>query len=98
MFQQFTDIPYPVDDDGSGTVNLIDIIRVLAQSGYKPATPLEFHFYGGEELGLLGSGDIATSYRSAGKSVKGVLQLDMTALYVISFTGVFSQLTLCCVC
>lgn len=67
------------DDDGSGTVNLIDIIRVLAQSGYKPATPLEFHFYGGEELGLLGSGDIATSYRSAGKSVKGVLQLDMTA-------------------
>ncbi|TFK97924.1 hypothetical protein BDV98DRAFT_596190 [Pterulicium gracile] len=67
------------DDDGTGTVNLMDAARVLIQSGFKPATPLEFHFYAGEEAGLLGSNAIATNYRSAGKTVKGMLQLDMTA-------------------
>jgi bacterial leucyl aminopeptidase len=29
------------DDDGTGVVNLIDIFRVLINSGFKPSTPLE---------------------------------------------------------
>lgn len=32
------------DDDGSGTVNLIEAFRVLLASGFKPATPIEFHW------------------------------------------------------
>ena len=66
------------DDDGTGTVNLIEIFRVLVASGFKPTTPVEFHFYSGEEAGLLGSQAIASSYSSAGKTVKAMFQLDMT--------------------
>ena len=44
------------DDDGTGTVNLLEVARVLIAANYKPATPLEFHWYAGEEGGLLGSG------------------------------------------
>lgn len=66
------------DDDGTGTVNLIETLRVLVSSGFRPSTPLEFHWYSGEEGGLLGSNAIATSYKRAGTQVKAFLQLDMT--------------------
>jgi leucyl aminopeptidase len=66
------------DDDGTGTVNLIEILRVLVDSGFKPSTPLEFHWYSGEEVGLLGSNAIATSYKSAGVKVKAFMELDMS--------------------
>lgn len=67
------------DDDGSGTVNLIEVFRALVASGFKPTTPVEFHFNAGEEGGLLGSQGIATSYKNAAKSVKAYVQFDMTA-------------------
>lgn len=44
-----------MDDDGTGTVNLIEIVRALAAANFQPSTPLEFHFNSGEEGGLLGS-------------------------------------------
>ena len=66
------------DDDGTGVVNLIEIFRALVASGFQPATPVEFHFYSGEEGGLLGSQAIASSYKTAGKAVKAMFQLDMT--------------------
>lgn len=66
------------DDDGTGTVNLMDVFRVLVTSGFKPTRNLEFHFYSGEEGGLLGSQAIASNYKSAGKSVYAYLNLDMT--------------------
>ncbi|TFK75019.1 Zn-dependent exopeptidase [Pluteus cervinus] len=69
------------DDDGTGTVNLIEIFRVLVQSGFKPTTPVEFHWYSGEEAGLLGSQDIATSYKNARTQVKAFMELDMTGYY-----------------
>ncbi|KAL0061482.1 hypothetical protein AAF712_011705 [Marasmius tenuissimus] len=67
------------DDDGSGTVSLIETFRALVASGFKPSTPLEFHWYAGEEGGLLGSQAIATSYKNAGRQVKAMIQLDMVA-------------------
>ena len=67
------------DDDGSGSVNLIEIFRALLASGFKPTTPVEFHWYAGEEAGLLGSQDIAASYASQGVQVKAMMELDMTA-------------------
>ncbi|KAG6910065.1 hypothetical protein DXG01_013515 [Tephrocybe rancida] len=67
------------DDDGSGSVNLIEAFRVLLAAGFQPTTPVEFHWYSGEEAGLLGSQAIAKSYKSAARSVKAMLQLDMTA-------------------
>jgi len=67
------------DDDGSGTVNLMEAFRVLVSNGFKPTYPVEFQWYAGEEAGLLGSNAIATSYKSAGKQVRAMMQLDMTA-------------------
>ncbi|PPQ65192.1 hypothetical protein CVT24_011376 [Panaeolus cyanescens] len=67
------------DDDGSGTSNLLEAFRALVTSGFRPSTPIEFHWYSGEEGGLKGSQAIATAYKSAGTQVKAMLQFDMTA-------------------
>ncbi|KAF8749212.1 peptidase M28 family [Rhizoctonia solani] len=37
------------DDDGTGTVNVMEIFRVLVSSNFKPTRNIEFHFYSGEE-------------------------------------------------
>lgn len=66
------------DDDASGVSTLIETFRVIAESGFRPARTIEFIAYAGEEAGLLGSQDIANSYRQQGKRVVAVLQLDMT--------------------
>ncbi|KAF9269163.1 Zn-dependent exopeptidase [Marasmius fiardii PR-910] len=69
------------DDDGTGTVNLIEVLRALVAAGYKPSTPLEFHWYSGEEAGLLGSQAIATNYANNRVTVKAMLQFDMTGYF-----------------
>ncbi|KAL3898542.1 MAG: hypothetical protein SGCHY_002676 [Lobulomycetales sp.] len=66
------------DDDGSGTVTIIEALRLIVDSGFIPASPLEFHFYSAEEAGLLGSQLIASAYKSRGVKVKGAFQVDMT--------------------
>lgn len=60
-------------------MNAIEIFRVLVSSGFKPTTPVEIHFYAGEEAGLRGSQAIASSYSKAGTPVKAFMELDMTA-------------------
>jgi leucyl aminopeptidase len=66
------------DDNGTGTVNLIEVFRALVAAGFSPTRPVEFHFYSGEEAGLLGSQAIAANYKSAGKSIYAMMNLDMT--------------------
>lgn len=66
------------DDDGTGTVNLIEAFRALVAAGFAPSYPVEFHWYSGEEAGLLGSQAIASNYKSAGKAVKAFMELDMS--------------------
>ncbi|KAF2703366.1 Zn-dependent exopeptidase [Pleomassaria siparia CBS 279.74] len=70
------------DDDGSGTVTILDAMRVLLSdpkiaSGQQQNT-IEFHWYSAEEGGLLGSQAIFTNYKAQGKVVKAMLQQDMT--------------------
>ncbi|PBK89791.1 Zn-dependent exopeptidase [Armillaria gallica] len=67
------------DDDGSGTVTILEAYRALLVANYVPLSPLEFHFYAAEEGGLLGSQDIVAAYEVAGKRVKAMQQYDMTA-------------------
>jgi len=67
------------DDDGSGTVTVMEAFRVLVANGFKGRATVEFHFYAGEEGGLLGSGAIAKAYKAAGTQIKGMLNMDMTA-------------------
>ncbi|KAM7197523.1 putative peptidase family M28 [Rhypophila sp. PSN 637] len=66
------------DDNGSGTVTILEALRVLANAKYAPKNTLEFHFYAGEEGGLLGSAAIFSNYKSARKNVLAMLNQDMT--------------------
>ena len=66
------------DDNASGISTITEIIRVMMDSGYKPSRTIKFMSYAAEEVGLLGSKDIARQFKNAGKNVVGVMQFDMT--------------------
>lgn len=70
------------DDDGSGTVTILEAFRVFltsdaVQSG-KLENTVEFHWYSAEEGGLLGSQAIFSKYERDGRDIKAMLQQDMT--------------------
>ena len=64
------------DDDASGIATLTEALRVIAASGYRPGRTVKVMAYAAEEVGLRGSKEIAGAFK--GKSVVGVLQLDIT--------------------
>ncbi|RYP66778.1 hypothetical protein DL770_008729 [Monosporascus sp. CRB-9-2] len=70
------------DDNGSGTVTLLEALRVVLSDPKVAAgeheNTIEFHWYAGEEAGLLGSADIFDQYAAAGADVKAYLNQDMT--------------------
>ena len=70
------------DDDGSGTVTILEALRVLLLSEDiikgKGENTIEFHWYSAEEGGLLGSQAIFSEYEQAGRDIKAMLQQDMT--------------------
>jgi len=70
------------DDDGSGTVTILEALRVLLLSKDiikgKAENTIEFHWYSAEEGGLLGSQAIFSAYEEIGRDVKAMLQQDMT--------------------
>lgn len=65
------------DDNASGSASILEAMRVFITKG-QPQRTVEFMWYAGEESGLLGSAEIAESYKLAKRNVIGVLQLDMT--------------------
>ena len=65
------------DDNASGSSNILEALRIMASKG-QPERTVEFFWYAGEEGGLLGSAEIARTYKNENKDVVGVLQLDMT--------------------
>jgi bacterial leucyl aminopeptidase len=66
------------DDNASGIATITEVIRVLMQNDFKPKRTIQFMGYAAEEVGLLGSKDIAGNYKNKSKKVIGVMQLDMT--------------------
>ncbi|KAL9091544.1 MAG: hypothetical protein Q9159_001404 [Coniocarpon cinnabarinum] len=70
------------DDDGSGTVTILEALRVLLKNQDvvegKAENAIEFHWYSAEEGGLLGSRAIFKEYERQGRDVKAMLQQDMT--------------------
>lgn len=70
------------DDDGSGTVTILEALRVLLTSEDvikgKAQNTIEFHWYSAEEGGLLGSQAIFQEYEKTGRDIKAMLQQDMT--------------------
>ena len=59
----------------SGTVSIFEAFRVLVKRGYIPHHgPVEFHWYAGEEGGMLGSQDIAAYKRDIGAKVGAMIE------------------------
>ncbi|KAI0890298.1 Zn-dependent exopeptidase [Annulohypoxylon maeteangense] len=76
-------LPAPgADDDGSGTVTILEAFRVLLSSESvikgNASNTIEFHWYSAEEGGLLGSQAIFSEYEKKGRDIKAMLQQDMT--------------------
>jgi len=65
------------DDDASGSATVLEAFRVLVESGFEPERTLEFQGYAAEEVGLLGSQDIAQDYLYNEYDVVCQLQMDM---------------------
>ncbi|KAJ5096182.1 hypothetical protein NUU61_005538 [Penicillium alfredii] len=70
------------DDDGSGTVTILETLRALLRSQKivqgNAKNTIEFHWYSAEEGGLLGSQAIFSKYKKNSQDVKAMLQQDMT--------------------
>lgn len=66
------------DDNASGIATITEIIRVLLLNDFKPQRTTEFMAYAAEEVGLVGSAEIAKSYANQGKNVTAYVQFDMT--------------------
>ena len=66
------------DDDASGVANLTEVIRIAMRMNYHPLRTVKFMAYAAEEVGLVGSAEIADTYHDQAVNVVGVLQLDMT--------------------
>ena len=73
-------LPAPgADDDGSGTVTILEAYRSLIAANFTPVHDVEFHWYSAEEAGLLGSQAVAKHYSEHGANIKAQIQFDMTA-------------------
>lgn len=70
------------DDDGSGTVTILETLRALLRSETisqgQAENTIEFHWYSAEEGGLLGSQAVYSQYKKDQRNVKAMLQQDMT--------------------
>ncbi len=78
MFGGSTNRAPGADDNASGIATITEVIRILMQTGFKPERTIQFMGYAAEEVGLLGSKEIAGRYKQDGRRVVGVMQLDMT--------------------
>lgn len=66
------------DDNASGIGSITEVIRVLLDVNYKPQRTVEFMAYAAEEIGLVGSDEIAQEYFDNDKNVVAYVQFDMT--------------------
>ena len=65
------------DDNASGIGTLTEVARALLSRGFVPERTVTFYGYAAEEVGMIGSADIATAAKNARLKVIGVLQYDM---------------------
>lgn len=66
------------DDDGSGSMTVLESARTIIESGVKFKKPIYFIWYSAEELGLLGSQQVVEFFGSEKIPVSAVMHFDMT--------------------
>lgn len=65
------------DDNASGTATNLEAFKVLMEQNYVPENTIEIHAYAAEEIGLVGSGEMARQYKNENKKVVSMVQFDM---------------------
>lgn len=65
------------DDDASGVATNLEIFRVLMDHDIVFDRTVEFHGYAAEEIGLVGSANLAKQYFEDGEKVVAMVQMDM---------------------
>lgn len=66
------------DDNASGIATLTEMLRALLAVGYLPEKTVEIMAFAAEEIGLVGSAEIAQQYATENKNVLAMVQFDMT--------------------
>ncbi len=66
------------DDDGTGTVTVLEAARTILSSNMHFKKPIYFVWYSAEELGLIGSQHVVRDFKNQQIPVSEVLQFDMT--------------------
>lgn len=66
------------DDDGTGTVTVLEVGRALLESDKHFKKPIYLIWYAAEEVGLVGSEYVVADFKKKKIPVDAVLQLDMT--------------------
>jgi len=81
------------DDNASGSVVVLETLRLLSEAGIRPNRTIEFHWYAAEEIGLLGSADLAREYKENNVNVVGMLNMDTVSYNINNLTviGVFTD-------
>lgn len=73
-------LPAPgADDDASGIATLVEVARIISTSGVKFARRIELHAYAGEEISMIGSRQIANTYRAQQRKIAAMMQIDMNS-------------------
>lgn len=66
------------DDNASGIASLNEMVRVLLEKDFVPNRTIEVMAFAAEEIGLVGSAEIAQEYADNGVDVAAFVQFDMT--------------------
>ncbi len=66
------------DDNASGIATITEVFRVLLAIDYRPQRTVEFMAFAAEEIGLVGSFEIAEDYNNNNVDVYSYVQFDMT--------------------
>lgn len=66
------------DDDGSGSVTVLEVARTLLASNMQFKKPVYFVWYAAEEMGLVGSSYVVADFKKKNIPVDAVIQFDMT--------------------
>ncbi len=65
------------DDDATGIAALTEVLRLIKSTGSTFSRNIELHAYAAEEVGLVGSKDLAAAATSRSQKISSMLQLDM---------------------
>lgn len=66
------------DDDGSGSVCVLETARTLIASGMQFKKPVYFVWYAAEEEGLVGSGYVVSEFKKKNIPIDAVMHFDLT--------------------